>query len=76
MLVEDDRITMPCPCGVMPIKLYIEVPHAIKWAYVHGGCCGFWEIEFRTHYSKIDSEKCMLLAIDAWNSAPRNEGKI
>jgi hypothetical protein len=64
-----------CPCGKVPNKLDItDAGQGGKWANVMGDCCGFWEIEFRTEYSPIESDECMKLAIEAWNDAPRSGG--
>ena len=62
----------PCPCGQTPKNLCI-VPSAdgSKWAYVYGGCCGDWNIEFRTNYNRLDSDECMKIAIEYWNDAER-----
>lgn len=59
-----------CPCGETPDGLLI-VDNGSKWAFVSGNCCNEWNIEFRTHYHRIDSDECMGLAIEAWNSAKR-----
>jgi len=42
-----------------------------KYANAAGNCCGEWMIEFRTNYEPFHSDKCMELAIAAWNNAPR-----
>lgn len=64
----------PCPCGATPAELYIaDGRQGGKWAYAYGDCCGIWEIEFRTDYHELDTDKCMENAIDAWNCAPRNK---
>lgn len=61
-----------CPCGKTPEGLYIaDAGQGGKWAYVYGDCCNVWEIEFRTEYNALESDKCMALAIEAWNEAPR-----
>lgn len=60
----------PCPCGKTPNSLLLA-DNGVKWAYVFGDCCNEWNIEFRTMYNPIDSEACMELAIEAWNSATR-----
>ena len=65
----------PCPCGMTPDKLCITgAGQGGKWANVGGkGCCGEWEIEFRTDYYALDSDECMNNAIQAWNEAPRGD---
>lgn len=61
-----------CPCGKTPDKLIIiENGQGTKYCNVCGNCCGEWMIEFRTNYESLESEKCMTLAIEAWNNAPR-----
>jgi hypothetical protein len=66
----------PCPCGKIPIELYItDANQGSKWAYVNGDCCGEWMIEFRTNYYNLDSPECRELALEAWNTAPRNVQK-
>ena len=62
-----------CPCGETPKKLYIAESLTCKWAYVSGGCCGEWNIEFRTNYYKPDTNECMELAIKEWNNAIRSK---
>jgi len=63
-----------CPCGKTPEKLFIaDAGQGGKWAYVYGGCCGIWEIEFRTEYNDLESAECYKLAAEAWNEAPRKE---
>lgn len=64
----------PCPCGETPDQLCI-MEGDIKWAWVSGSCCGMWSLEFRTNYHPLDSEECMKLAIEGWNSSPRKEMK-
>lgn len=61
----------PCPCGKTPKKLCIEDGQSCKYAWACGDCCNEWSVEFRTHYWKLDSIKCMELANNAWNQAPR-----
>lgn len=62
----------PCPCGMIPDKLIItDNGHGAKWAIAAGSCCGDWMIEFRTNYEPFESDKCMELAITAWNTNPR-----
>lgn len=62
----------PCPCGEIPTRLEITGQGGkSKWANVSGNCCGEWMIEFRTHYTEPDSDKCAELAREAWNSAKR-----
>lgn len=60
----------PCPCGKIPDKLHIT-DNDMKWAYVTGSCCDEWSLEFRTDYALVDSQRCMDLAIERWNSAQR-----
>jgi len=63
-----------CPCGATPDKIGItDAGQGSKWANVSGNCCGVWEIEFRTMYEPLDSNKCMEFALEAWNSAPRGK---
>lgn len=61
----------PCPCGKTPTLLFIA-DNGSKWAYVSGSCCGEWHIEFRTQYHRIETDECMELAIEAWNTAERS----
>lgn len=64
----------PCPCGETPEELYIsDAGQGGKWGYVYGDCCSIWEVEFRTHYNDLDSDKCMQLALEAWNGSPRKD---
>lgn len=68
----DKRITAACPCGNTPKELYVtDAGQGGKWAWVYGGCCGEWHIEFRAEYNDPESEKCKELALEAWNAAPR-----
>ena len=61
-----------CPCGKTPNELSIvDGGQGGKWAFVYGGCCGEWHIEFRTNYSDFGSQECKRLAREAWNAAPR-----
>ena len=60
-----------CPCGKIPKKLHIVEGSSCKWAWVSGDCCGDWNVEFRTHYHKIDTPECMEQAIIYWNAANR-----
>ena len=65
-----------CPCGQVPEKLCVqEAGQGSKWAMVNGYCCGEWNIEFRTNYTKIGSEENNWLARQAWNAAPRGIAK-
>ena len=42
-----------CPCGQVPEKLCVqEGSQGYKWGLVNGYCCGEWNIEFRTNYTK------------------------
>ena len=62
----------PCPCGETPKELGLNYNgQGSKWATAVGTCCGEWEVEFRTGYEALDSEKCMEYALEAWNRAPR-----
>lgn len=61
----------PCPCGKIPDILLIS-DNGVKWAYVFGDCCNEWHVEFRTAYNSIESDECMVLAVEAWNLAKRN----
>lgn len=64
----------PCPCGETPKELGLNYNgQGSKWATAVGTCCGEWEVEFRTGYEALDSEKCMEYALEAWNRAPRAE---
>ncbi len=64
----------PCPCGMPISELQItDSGEGGKWANVAGNCCGEWMIEFRTGNENLTSEKCLSLAIAAWNSAPRQD---
>jgi len=67
------KILKPCACGEIPEELciYAVSGECAKWAFVHGSCCGEWNIEFRTGYSETDSEECRDRALHAWNYAPR-----
>lgn len=66
-----------CPCGRVPTALGIyDNNQGGKWASVSGNCCGDWSVEFRTNYFALDSEKCMALAVEAWNEAPRAAGLL
>ena len=62
----------PCPCGQTPTILILnDTGQGSKWAEAKGDCCGTWGVEFRTLYRPLDDPRCMLLAIDEWNEAPR-----
>jgi len=64
----------PCPCGKTPTELGISHNgQGSKWAVTMGNCCGAWEVEFRTQYHAHDNPKCVALAVEAWNDAPRND---
>ena len=64
-----------CPCGKIPESVDIyDACQGGKWAFVTGSCCDEWHIEFRAEYKAIDSDECMVLAIEAWNDAPRGGG--
>ena len=39
----------PCPCGVVPENLLIEMPERAKYGRTMGDCCGEWSVE-RVHY--------------------------
>jgi hypothetical protein len=61
-----------CPCGKIPKALFLmDTGQGGKYVNAMGGCCGEWSVEFKTSYHPIGSEKCMELAIDEWNRAPR-----
>lgn len=60
-----------CPCGKVPVSLFISPGGSCKRAYVCGECCGEWNIEFRTQYHELDSAECEDLAREAWNDATR-----
>jgi len=61
-----------CPCGKTPTDVQIcDAGQGGKWAIVKPNCCGEWMIEFRTNYNQLESEECKKLAVEAWNSAPR-----
>ena len=64
----------PCPCGKTPTELLIyesSGDKTPKWAFVLGGCCGEWHIEYRNNYKDIDGPEAMELAEAAWDAAPR-----
>lgn len=66
----------PCPCGETPKYLSCtDNGQGHKWAIASCGECGVWSIEFRNKkYSNSYHSKAMqILAIEAWNSAPRGE---
>lgn len=63
----------PCPCGETPINLCLEFGNTPKYALVSGDCCGLWLVEFKTKYYELNNNKCMELAIKAWNKTPRKE---
>jgi hypothetical protein len=64
----------PCPCGRPISELQIsDSGQGNKWANVAGNCCGEWMVEFRTLNENLTSEKCMSLAMEAWNKAPRHD---
>ena len=60
-----------CPCGGIPHRLGVSRGSIKNWAIVYADCCVDWEIEFKTNYEYFESEKCMELAIKAWNNAKR-----
>lgn len=62
-----------CPCGAVPKWLRVETEPPAKFSHVYGECCGEWIIEFRSQYTK--GEELLKRASDAWNEAPRAEGK-
>lgn len=66
-----------CPCGKVPTELNIERQESTagKWGYVSGGCCDWWQIEFRLQYDKVDSEEAKKRASITWNNAPRKAYK-
>lgn len=65
-----------CGCGQIPKSLHIVADHEQpKYAYVYGGCCGDWHVEFRAGHAYTDSELCMERAIAGWNMANRSESQ-
>ena len=60
-----------CPCGKTPGLLSITEGSTAKWAFVSGGCCGDWLVEFRTGYNDLSSMELYELAEIAWNEMPR-----
>lgn len=63
---------LPCPCGATPTKLDIAGEHErAKWARCQGDCCSEWSVEYRNNYTSIHSDESMVLAVKAWNTAPR-----
>ena len=60
-----------CPCGETPKTLLVVRGDTCKWAFVTGGCCNEWHIEFRSNYLDIESPELMVRAEKAWNEAPR-----
>lgn len=63
----------PCPCGIVPEVLLLEMPERAKYgrAIGHGnGCCGEWGIEFRNGYT-ADPDESAEKARKAWDKAPR-----
>ena len=62
-----------CPCGESEDIGVFHDADGSKWANVTGTCCGMWSVEFRTLYNQPgkDDDALMVLAIEAWNSAPR-----
>lgn len=67
----------PCPCGETPKTLFVVCSEGIsndtpKYAYVYGGCCSEWHIEFRNDYAVLGSSESEAKAEAAWNSAPRS----
>ena len=66
-----------CPCGEIPSTLFIsDANQGGKWAYVSGCCCNLWEVEFRSQYKEINSDRLMQLATNAWNEAQRGQLKF
>jgi len=66
-----------CPCGEIPDQLSVAFNgQGAKWATASGDCCGFWEVEFRTEYESIESDKCNQFAQQAWNDAKRHESLL
>ena len=59
----------PCPCGLTPDKLFVEIMQPGKYARAMGDCCGNWSIEFRLLYEQ-DPVKAQAKAAEAWNSTP------
>jgi hypothetical protein len=60
----------PCPCGVVPENLLIEMPERAKYGRTMGDCCGEWSVEFRNGYT-TDPNLTTERARRAWNEAPR-----
>ena len=60
----------PCPCGMVPTALLIEMPERAKYGRTMGDCCSEWAVEFRNGYTQ-DPELTTQRARDAWNDAPR-----
>lgn len=74
MTTSDDTTLAACPCGEIPARLCIESSgQGSRYAMASGYCCGEWAVEFRANYTALDSDECMRLAREAWNSAPRGE---
>ena len=63
----------PCPCGVVPEKLFVSQGDTYRWARASAGCCGVWEIEFRrpSRALELDGPEVQAAAIIEWNAAPR-----
>lgn len=63
----------PCPCGAVPDKLRIAYPsnNNQSRATASGNCCKAWRILYHTQDNYLSTDKCMALAIEAWNLAPR-----
>ena len=59
-----------CPCGEIPERLFVTEQCGHQ-ALVGGNCCGDWHVEFRTKYQAIGSPELTVLALAAWNAAPR-----
>jgi len=71
-MTSANKLLKRCPCGSDPVKLcIIDAGQGGKYAYATGPCCNEWHVEFRTDYENLESDKCMELAIKAWNSSPR-----
>lgn len=67
------RALKPCPCGKTPNDLVINGVMTDRYMYVTGNCCDEWSVEFRAGYFDPATSSCLLLAIVAWNGAPRGE---
>lgn len=60
----------PCPCGVVPTDLMINIPRGSKYGTVAGNCCAVWAMEFKVGYPATE-DIATQIAISAWEAAPR-----